>query len=121
LNKEDAARAPCLIFNQKDQLQSLWLRQAVGAELRPPLHWLPSSQAFVDAAVAGLGWSMNPETLVRDHLKEGRLVALKPSQPLEVPLYWQQSRIVGSVMADVTRAVLKTARALLVPMPPPGA
>lgn len=114
---ESAARAPCLIFNQKDQLQSLWLRQALGAEIRPPLHWLPSTQAFVDAALAGMGWGMNPELLVREHLRAGRLVALKPSLPLEVPLFWQQSRIVGSLMQDMTEAVLRTARALLVPMP----
>ncbi len=114
---ESAARAPCLIFNQKDQLQSLWLRQALGAEIRPPLHWLPSTQAFVDAALAGMGWGMNPELLVREHLRAGRLVALKPSLPLEVPLFWQQSRIVGPLMQDMTQAVLRTARALLVPMP----
>jgi LysR family transcriptional regulator (chromosome initiation inhibitor) len=113
---ESAARAPCLIFNQKDQLQSLWLRQALGAEIRPPLHWLPSTQAFVDAALAGMGWGMNPDLLVREHLRAGRLVALKPSLPLEVPLFWQQSRIVGPLMQDMTQAVLRTARALLVPM-----
>jgi LysR family transcriptional regulator (chromosome initiation inhibitor) len=60
---------------------------------------------------------MNPELLVREHLQAGRLVALNPSLPMEVPLFWQQSRIVGPVMADVTRAVLKTARALLTPIP----
>jgi LysR family transcriptional regulator, chromosome initiation inhibitor len=118
---QTAARAPCLVFNPKDQLQAIWLRQALGrqplgSEVQPPLHWLPSSQAFVDGALAGLGWGMNPELLVQDHLQAGRLVALKPSQPLEVPLYWQQSRIVGPLLADLTRAVLGTARAMLSPM-----
>jgi LysR family transcriptional regulator (chromosome initiation inhibitor) len=111
-----AARAPCLVFNSKDQLQAIWLRQALGSEVQPPLHWLPSSQAFVDGALAGLGWGMNPEPLVQDHLQAGRLVALKPSLPLEVPLYWQHSRIVGPLLADLTRAVLTTARAMLSPM-----
>lgn len=113
LDRDPAARAPCLIFNQKDRLQTLWLQQACGADIRPPLHWLPSSQAFVDAALAGLGWGMNPEILVGEHLRAGRLVALHRSLPLDVPLFWQESRIVGPVMADVTRAVLKTARSLL--------
>ncbi|MXQ12683.1 LysR family transcriptional regulator ArgP [Microvirga makkahensis] len=117
LDRETVARAPCLIFNQKDRLQHAWLRQAFDAEIRPPLHWLPSSQAFVDAALAGLGWGMNPEVSVREHLRTGRLVALKPSLPLEVPLFWQESRIVGPVMADLTRTVLKTARALLTCLP----
>jgi len=117
LTRENAARAPCLIFNQKDRLQSMWLETALGADIRPPLHWLPSSQAFVDAALAGLGWGMNPESLVREHLRAGRLVALKPSLPLDVPLFWQHNRIVGRMIGDVTRAVLRTARAMLTPMP----
>ncbi|WP_445501766.1 LysR family transcriptional regulator ArgP [Microvirga sp. G4-2] len=115
--KESAIHAPSLIFNQKDRLQSMWLRQVFGAEIQPPLHWLPSSQAFVDAALAGLGWGMNPETLVREHLRTGQLVALNPQVHLEVPLFWQESRIVGQVMSDVTRAVLRTARAILKPVP----
>nr|WP_279306494.1 LysR family transcriptional regulator ArgP [Microvirga solisilvae] len=113
LDQEGAARAPCLIFNQKDRLQYIWLREALGVDIRPPLHWLPSSQAFVDVALAGLGWGMNPEILVREHLKTGRLVALNPAVPFEVPLFWQESRVAGPVMADVTRAVLKTARTWL--------
>jgi LysR family transcriptional regulator (chromosome initiation inhibitor) len=116
LDEHSIARAPCLVFNQKDRLQALWLRQALGADVLPPIHWLPSSQAFVDGALAGLGWGMNPETLVQDHLRAGRLVALKPGQVLELPLYWQQSRIVNSLLGDVTQAVLKTARTLLASM-----
>jgi LysR family transcriptional regulator (chromosome initiation inhibitor) len=115
-NKIAAARAPCLIFNQKDQLQAAWLRQVLGTNLHPPLHWLPSTQAFVDAALAGIGWGMNPEPLVIDHLRAGRLVALKPDRPLDVPLFWQQSRIVSTVLGDVTRAVLQGARKVLVPI-----
>ncbi|MBM6581085.1 LysR family transcriptional regulator ArgP [Microvirga sp. BT689] len=116
LDEHSIARAPCLVFNQKDRLQSLWLRQAFGTDGRPPVHWLPSSQAFVDGALAGLGWGMNPEMLVLDHLQAGRLVALKPGQVLEVPLFWQQSRIVSLLLGEVTQAVLKTARTLLMPL-----
>jgi LysR family transcriptional regulator (chromosome initiation inhibitor) len=115
-----AGRAPCLVFNRKDRLQAIWLRQVLGTEPRPPVHWLPSSQAFVEAALAGLGWGMNPEVLIREHLRAGRLVAMRPSQPLNVPLFWQQSRIVGPLLGDVTRAVLKNARAQLAPMPSSG-
>ena len=117
LNRHSAARAPCFVFNRKDQLQAIWLRRALGVDVRPPIHWLPSSQAFVDAALAGLGWGMNLEAMVQDQIRAGRLVALEPAEPLDVPLYWQQSRIVGPLLADVTRAVLTTARAMLSPMP----
>ena len=107
------ARAPRLTFNSKDRLQTQWTRQAFGAEIASPTHWLPSSQAFIDAALAGLGWGMNPEMLVAGHLRDGRLVALVPDQPLDVPLFWQRSRIASRTLADITRAVLSTARAVL--------
>ena len=116
-NEQTAAQAPCLVFNRKDQLQTLWLRQAFRTPPRPPIHWLPSSQAFVDAALSGLGWGMNPAVLVEDHFRARRLVPLRASQPLDVPLFWQQSRIVGPLLTDMTQAVLKSARALLAPMP----
>ncbi|MBP2314761.1 LysR family transcriptional regulator ArgP [Azospirillum soli] len=113
LDAESFAHAPRLTFNSKDRLQTLWTRQVFGTEIPSPSHWLPSSQAFIDAALAGLGWGMNPETLVAEHVRDGRLVELVPDQPLDVPLFWQRSRIASSTLADITRAVLTTARAML--------
>jgi len=113
-DEASAARAPCMIFNQKDRLQALWLRHVLGTDIHPPLHWLPSSQAFVDAALAGIGWGMNPEPSISDHLRTGRLVALQPDRALDVPLFWQQSRIVGPLLTDLTRAALDAARTALV-------
>ncbi|NYZ15641.1 LysR family transcriptional regulator ArgP [Azospirillum sp. RWY-5-1] len=106
-------RAPRLTFNSKDRLQAQWTRQVFGAEIASPTHWLPSTQAFVDASLAGLGWGMNPAMLVAAHLRDGRLVALVPDRPLDVPLVWQRSRIASRSLADLTRAVLATARATL--------
>ena len=73
------ANAPCLTFNRKDQLQAQWLRMVLSdcdpaQAPTPPTHWLPSTHAFVDGALAGLGWGMNPDPLVADHLATGRLV-----------------------------------------------
>lgn len=106
-------RAPRLTFNSKDRLQAQWTRQVFGAEIASPTHWLPSTQAFVDASLAGLGWGMNPEMLVATHLRDGRLAALVPDRPLDVPLFWQRSRIASRSLAGLTRAVLATARATL--------
>ena len=115
VSADAVARAPCLTFNSKDQLQAHWVRQAFGANLTSPTHWLPSSQAFVDGALAGLGWGMNPEMLIAEHLRTGRLVALVPDQPFDVPLFWQRSRIASRTLADITDAVRRIARAVLQP------
>lgn len=109
------AQAPCLTFNQKDRLQAAWLQQALGADIEVPRHWLPASQAFVDASLAGLGWGMNPAPLVAAALASGDLVPLLPGVDLQVPLYWQHARAAGPQLQRLTQAVVDAARAGLEP------
>ncbi|WP_026792840.1 LysR family transcriptional regulator ArgP [Pleomorphomonas oryzae] len=107
------ARAPTLTFNQKDGLQQDWARQMLGAMEPGPTHWLPSTQGFVDAALLGMGWCLNPIQLVADHLATGRLVELVPGATLDVTLYWQVSRLVSGQFPELTQAVLAAAKAAL--------
>ena len=107
-------QAPGLTFNTKDALQSAWVAGLLGRRITMPTHWLPSTQAFIDAALAGIGWGMNPEPLVAPHLAAGRLVALLPDRPLDVPLHWQWSRLVAPALQQVNRSVFDTARRRLV-------
>ena len=65
---EAAARAPSLVFDHKDRLQENWIRRVLRRNVLLPAHRLPSTQAFVSAALAGVGWGMNPQALVREHL-----------------------------------------------------
>lgn len=109
-------RAPMMTYDGKDGLQMAWLRREIGEGPRPPSHYLPSTQGFIDAARAGLAWGMNPEVLIRDALARGDLVPLIPDRPLDTPLFWQVSRLVAPAIAPVTRAVRATARDLLEPV-----
>lgn len=106
-------QAPSLVFNQKDRLQARWIRQAFAVDLACPTHWLPSTQSFVDASLAGMGWGMNPEPLVRAHLESGRLVELRAGTPLDIPLYWQMNRLAADRLTDLTGEVTATARRVL--------
>ncbi|MFT3688423.1 LysR family transcriptional regulator ArgP [Paenirhodobacter sp.] len=107
------ATAPALTFDQKDRLQQQWVRARFGHPLRFPTHWLPTPQGFVEAALAGMGWGMNPAHLVRDHLAAGRLVELVPGSALDVGLFWQTSHLAARSIAALTRAVVEQARATL--------
>jgi LysR family transcriptional regulator (chromosome initiation inhibitor) len=109
------ARAPVMTFNHKDQLQHRWMRQVTGQDLHPPAHQLPSTHGFIDAARCGLGWGMNPLALVQADLRSGRLCALRPDAPLDVPLYWQLARVMAPALAPLTAAVLAAAREALEP------
>jgi LysR family transcriptional regulator, chromosome initiation inhibitor len=104
------AQAPCLVFNRKDALQSRWLQRVTRRALAPPCHWVPSTQGFVDGALAGLGWGMNPLTLVQSHLNARRLVELVPQRPVDVPLHWQCSRLALPALAALTDAVRAAAQ-----------
>jgi LysR family transcriptional regulator (chromosome initiation inhibitor) len=106
--------APALTFSDKDRLQSLWAERQTGRKIDFPTHRLASTHAFVDAALAGLGWGMNPEMLVADHLAKGRLVELAPDSPLDTPLHWQFSRLTAEAISPVTRAIRTAASRFLI-------
>ncbi|MDO5102515.1 MAG: LysR family transcriptional regulator ArgP [Lautropia sp.] len=106
VDAERLATAPTLTFNRKDTLQQRWMQTQTGHQnLSPPTHWLPSSTAFVEAALLGMGWGMNPEHLVQDHLASGALVELRPNSPTDVPLYWQVNRSAASQLKPLTRCL----------------
>lgn len=114
VTETELAQAPALTFNQKDRLQQQWISQVFGASIVHPTHWLPSTQSFVDAALLGMGWGMNPALLVRNHLAEGRLVELVAGTPFDVPLFWQVNRLAADRLKSLTDAVVEVARRELV-------
>jgi LysR family transcriptional regulator (chromosome initiation inhibitor) len=107
------ASAPILRFNRKDGLQAQWIRRLCRREIDVPVHWIPSTQAFVEGALAGIGWAMNPRSLVQEHLRAGRLVELVPGLELAVPLYWQVSRLAAPLLRQLTQAVVASAHIAL--------
>lgn len=108
------SRAPGLTFNQKDRLQANWIRKVLGKDVSYPTHWLPSTDGFVKASLAGMGWGLNPVQLVAEHLTAERLVEVVPGTPLDTPLYWQVNRLAAERLKGLTDAVVGTARAVLV-------
>jgi len=113
---EALAGAPALTFSDKDRLQERWIAAHVAQARRLafPTHRIASSQAFVDACLAGLAWGMNPEPLVAAELDAGALVELVPETPLDVALHWQFTRLAAPALRPVTEAIRATARLSLV-------
>ena len=104
------ARAPSLVFDRKDRLQSRWMRRLCPRGVEAPRHWLPSPQAFAEAACAGMGWGMHPRSLIAQALREGTLVELVPDTPMSVPLHWQQARGAPPLLKRLAEAVFQAAR-----------
>jgi LysR family transcriptional regulator (chromosome initiation inhibitor) len=109
------ALAPSLVFNIKDELQARWVRRLCHRHVELARHTLPSPQAFVTAAVAGMGWGLHAQALIAPHLADGSLVELAPDTPLDVPLYWQNARAASGLLDRLSEAIVAAAGAALLP------
>jgi LysR family transcriptional regulator (chromosome initiation inhibitor) len=108
------AEAPMLVYNQKDQLQHRFLGELLGdVDPHPPVWWLPSTHAFMDAARAGLGWGLHPLPLVAEDMAAGRLVDLSPGHWVDVPLYWQSWRLDSETVHTLRACMLRAAEGVL--------
>lgn len=102
--------APMLTYSQKDQLQNRWIAENFNEIVHPPSHMVPSTHGFVDAALLGLGWGMNPHSLVEKHLTSGQLIPLIINKPFDVALYWQVARVMVTALTPLTKSIVQTAR-----------
>ena len=94
LNPATFAHLPFLVFNRKDDMQRQWVSQAFGvAAPRLQERFVPSSEAYVRAALLGWGIGVAPELQVRGLLQSGALVALRPQVSVSVQLFWHQWRL----------------------------
>ncbi|MFJ1592762.1 LysR family transcriptional regulator ArgP [Kitasatospora albolonga] len=108
------ADAPVVDFDRRDDLQDSFLRSLGGGRgERARRHFVPTSEGFVDAVAAGMGWGMLPEAQAGPLLADGRLVGLAPDRHIDVPLYWQQWKLDSPALAAVAEAVLAEAAGAL--------
>ncbi len=111
---ETLATAPAITFNQKDGLQRRMAAEIAGQPVHLTTHYMPSTHAITDAAIAGLGWAVNPTPLITPHFTAGRLLPLADGYEITTPLMWQVPRQNRDALADLTRAITRAARQDLV-------
>ena len=116
----DWAAMPVLKFNTKDNLQEQLLTSK-GVSRQPPTHTVPSSQGFLAAVKAGLGWGMIPELQLADELERGALVKLEEDAHGDVALHWQAWTLDSERLNRMTAAIRSAARGRLLPADGPEA
>ena len=109
------SKAPSLLFNNKDELQARWVRRLCHRHVELPRHTLPSSHAFVAAALGGMGWGLHEQSLIAGHLAEGALVELVPQSALDVQLHWQYARAASAMLGRFSKHILAAASTALLP------
>ena len=88
---------------RKDELQTKVLHRR-GIRESPPMHRIPSSEAFTYAVRAGLGWGSLPEADLGDALDRGALIRLT-DDTVDVKLYWQSWRLHTRATARLADAI----------------
>ncbi|MFD5825704.1 LysR family transcriptional regulator ArgP [Lentzea sp. NPDC060358] len=94
-------QAPVVVFDRNDDLQDRFVRTLTrGRGASDHRHYVPSSEVYVRAVAAGLGWGMVPPQQVQEGL-----VDLAPGRSVSVPLYWQRWKLDSPALSAVSAAV----------------
>ncbi len=113
--KDVIAEVPVVAFDRRDDFQDAFVRRLKrGHRASAVRHYVPTSEGFVDAVAAGLGWGMLPEAQAQPLLDDGRLMALaRPERSVDVPLFWQQWKLDSPSLTAVAKAVAAAAATAL--------
>ncbi|MER6067013.1 LysR family transcriptional regulator ArgP [Streptomyces sp. NPDC001792] len=106
---EALSEAPVVVFDRKDDFQDAFVRRLGRGAAGPLRHLVPTSEGFLDAVAAGLGWGMVPEVQAGPLLAEDRLALLAAEEWMDVTLYWQQWKLDSPALAAFAEAVTATA------------
>lgn len=105
LDAKGFGRAPVLSYNRKDTLQSSFIRGVTSHDVSPPVHYLPTTTGFIEAAERHLGWCVVAEGLFEASRNAGRVVEIAPGKHVEVPMYWQYVAVRSETLLAVTKAI----------------
>jgi LysR family transcriptional regulator (chromosome initiation inhibitor) len=118
ISREAARHAPVMVFDRKDTLQTNFLLQHFGLpEGAYPFHYVPASDPYVQSIRLGLGYGLLPLEQCAGMLQSGALLDLTPQLHVDVPLYWHAWQIQPARLERMGTALLKAARAVLLPLP----
>jgi LysR family transcriptional regulator (chromosome initiation inhibitor) len=115
VNPSRLPQVPAIVFGVDDRLQQRYLN-ALGLADGFVHHLCPSSEGFVQMALAGLGWGLVPALQVQAQLARGELVELLPGHHLDVPLYWHHWRQGGELLQQLTSHLRRATVNALIPM-----
>lgn len=114
LTLADAGRAPAILYNRKDELHIKLFQQAFGRVPETlPIHYVPSSEKFLDFIFMGIGYGMMPLQQGGTFLEDGRLVDLSPAMGVPVKLYWHCWNLKSKSLEKLTRCLIDGARRML--------
>lgn len=115
--RPDWARMPALRYGPTDALQDVDLAHRLDSAVprQRRISEIPSSEGFLEAVRAGLGWALLPDLQAAPLLTGGQLVQLD-DHVLHVDLYWQRWRLESELLGLLSDSVIAAAAEQI----PPG-
>lgn len=108
-------QAPVVSFDRDDDLQRGWLRRRTRGRAAPPAHHVPSTDGFVQAILAGLGWGMLSDLQLAEPNLRSAVVLIDPAATVDVPLHWQRWKVRSPSLERLSQVVLAGGRQALSP------
>ncbi|MRI32935.1 transcriptional regulator ArgP [Endozoicomonas sp. OPT23] len=105
---------PTIEFGCNDNLHNEFLMEHFS--LQPgqyPAHKLPSTEAFLDAARAGIAYAIAPRLQAQPFLDTQEVIEMTPEKTITVPLYWHYWSLTSEIMEEVSHCILKSAKQIL--------
>lgn len=110
ITRDAIKRAPAVIFNEQDQMHHDIILKLFGLSMTQyPHHLIPSSTAFLETILLGLGFGMVPEFQIHQHLKDGTLVEMIPEAKTDVMLYWHHWKKQSKQLEKLTAQIIEFA------------
>jgi LysR family transcriptional regulator, chromosome initiation inhibitor len=106
-------RAPVVHFDRDDDLQRTWLRRRTRGRADPPAHHVPSTEGFVQAVLAGMGWAMLSDLQLEHPTLRAAVELLDPRAAVDVPLHWQRWKLRSPSLDRLSDTVLAGGRRAL--------
>jgi LysR family transcriptional regulator, chromosome initiation inhibitor len=106
-------RAPVVHFDRDDDLQRGWLRRRTRGRADPPAHHVPSTEGFVQAVLAGMGWGVLSDLQLAEPTLRSAVVLLDASATIDVPLHWQRWKVGARSLDRLSDTVLAAGQRVL--------
>lgn len=111
---ETATKAPTLIFNRKDLMHGVILKEVLGEPVPAfTTFYLPSSEKFAPTIASGRVCGMLPDQQAAEYVERGELIDLLPGHVFTVRLHWHCWNLQSSRLDEFTQALVDGTRGLL--------
>ncbi|GAA3932806.1 LysR family transcriptional regulator ArgP [Litoribacillus peritrichatus] len=105
--------APAVQFNNKDELQSLYMKTLFQDRNIGLRHRIPSTESYLEFIRRGYAWGMVPDVQSQPLLTTQQVTELIPGQYLDIPLYWHIWNLKTELNKELTDRIIHHAHSVL--------